>query len=387
MSHGREIHRLESLADIKPDDWNALTRHHYPFTQHAFLHGLQEGGCLEPFGWHPHYFLAYEGEQLIAALPTFIKTNSYGELVFDHSWAQAYAQVDLAYYPKLVTAIPYTPATGPRFICLPDLHDSQGLLQQMLDTVKTFCELHQLSSWHLLFDNDASAEQLTEQDFLPRHDCQYHWHNHNYADFDDFLAQLNSRKRKNLRKERKSIAEQGLQIEAFSGDQLDEAQIDTLHKLYAGIFERKYGTATLTAKFFHYLCRHLGSQVLVYFARDGQGICAASLLFRSDTHLYGRVWGDFREYRNLHFELCYYQGIDYCIREGLQVFDPGAQGEHKISRGFLPTRTVSYHWMRNRHFHQLIERYLNQERQHMQMQCEHLMQSSPYRNDTTDLAR
>lgn len=386
MSQRREIRRLESLAEIAASDWDQLSRDHYPFTRHAFLHGLQQGGCLEPFGWHPHYFVAYEGDQLIAALATYIKTNSYGELVFDHSWAQAYQQVNLEYYPKLVTAIPYTPATGARFLTLPDLSDSDTLLQHMLATVRTFCEMHQLSSWHILFTDAGCADHLDKSGFVQRHDCQYHWHNRDYADFDAFLAQLNSRKRKNLRKERGSIGEQQLKVEEYRGDQLSMEQVTTLHRLYASIFERKYGTATLSEDFFQYICGHMGEQVLVYFASDESGIIAASLLFRSDTHLYGRVWGDFREYRNLHFELCYYRGIDYCIRHGLKVFDPGAQGEHKIARGFLPTKTYSSHWLRNSHFQELIERYLKQEREYLQQQCEQLMQASPYRNESTDLA-
>jgi predicted N-acyltransferase len=295
-------------------------------------------------------------EQLIAAVPCYIKTNSYGELVFDHAWVNAYHRAGLDYYPKLVTAIPYTPATGERFLfnheLVPGEDEQQPLRETLVQVIQGFCNDQKLSSWHILFAEKEVLDGLDRRDIMQRSDVQFHWQNDDYQDFDDFLSRLSSRKRKNLRKERRSVAR---------------------------IYQRKYGTATLTPAFFQHLGEYMPEQVLAAITRDQGEIVAASLFFRSDTHLYGRVWGCDQYFNNLHFECCYYQGIDYCIREGLQCFDPGAQGEHKLARGFLPTLTWSGHWIAHPQFREAIEQFLQQELRYIDSYQSDLLDHSPYK--------
>ena len=380
-----EVTLKQSLAEIDKIQWNQLGEADYPFTRHEFLLALEQHHCLLEFGWQPVYFLLYDVETLIAATPCYIKSNSYGELVFDHSWAQAYQRSGLEYYPKLVTAIPYTPATGPRFLIhqqITDTQQSQQLIQQLIHVIQQFCHTHQLSGWHLLFERENLLKSLADPQLLLRYDCQYHWHNRDYRTFDDFLAQLSSRKRKNIRKERASVATEDLVITRKFGDQLSDAEWQKVHQLYAGIFQRKHGTATLTEDFLRRTGQALKQRVMVVLAHKQQQIIAASLFFISDSTLYGRLWGCDEYYNHLHFECCYYQGIEHCIDNRLQHFDPGAQGEHKISRGFLPQRTCSAHWFIDQQFQQAIGHYLIQEEQYIKEYCADMLSKSPYRKNT-----
>jgi predicted N-acyltransferase len=375
---------VDSLASIDRNHWNALGEADYPFTRYEFLRALEDNQCLEEFGWQPVYFLLSENSIPRAAIASYIKHNSYGELVFDHSWAQAYERSGQAYYPKLVSAIPYTPATGPRFLIHRDFVDEslqQAMRDDLLHLIQRFCIEHKLSGWHLLFPREELAKSLnSEVPLLFRYDCQFHWENHDYHSFDDFLGALSSRKRKNIRKERASVAAENLLIEQKHGAELSDAEWTRVYQLYAGIFHRKYGTPTLSEGFFRDTGQALDRRMLVVLVRAAQQIIAASVFFVSDTTLYGRVWGCDEYYNHLHFECCYYQGIDYCIANGLKRFDPGAQGEHKISRGFLPTRTCSAHWMVNQDFHEMIRHYLDQEEQYINDYCATLLQRSPYRH-------
>jgi predicted N-acyltransferase len=373
-----------SLSEVPAVDWDILGDTSYPFTRHAFLYGLELHDCLEPFGWYPVYFLVHREQQLIAATPCYIKTNSYGELVFDHAWVNAYQRSGLDYYPKLVTAIPYTPATGDRFLTdrtrINKESDRQQLRDLMCKAIKGFCEEQKMSSWHILFAEKPILDGLSGQELLMRNDVQFHWNNDNYQDFDDFLARLSSRKRKNIKRERRGVAAEGLDISMQPGGSFDVDEWNRIHDLYAGIYRRKHGTATLTPGFFAHLGEHMPDKVLVATARSQGHIVAASLFFRSDTHLYGRVWGCDQYFRHLHFECCYYQGIDYCIDEKLTCFDPGAQGEHKLSRGFLPTRTWSAHWIAHPQFREAIEQFLDQERRYVDSYREDLLDHSPFKS-------
>ncbi len=292
---GLRVSVTHTLDDVSPADWDALVSGAYPFVRHAFLHGLEIHDCLEPFGWHPVYFLLQRDQLLIAAVPCYIKTNSYGELVFDHAWVNAYQRAGLEYYPKLVTAIPYTPATGPRFLfnreIVTDAAERRLLRETLTRVIQSFCSEQKLSSWHILFARKPVLDELERRDIMLRSDVQFHWQNDGYADFDDFLARLSSRKRKNLRKERRSVAAQNLDIRMQSGAELEAEDWRRIYQLYAGIYRRKYGTATLTRAFFEHLGASMPEQVLAAVTRDDGRIVAASLFFRSDTHLYGRVWG------------------------------------------------------------------------------------------------
>ena len=372
-----------SLAEVNASHWDGLGEADYPFTRHAFLYGLEQHACLEPFGWHPVYFLIYEGETLAAALPCYIKTNSYGELVFDHAWAQAYQRSGLDYFPKLVTAIPYTPATGERFLINQALAGDETSRHdyrlKLCSAAIQFCEQQKLGSWHILFAREAVLRSFDNNSIMLRSDIQFHWQNAQYQDFDDFLGALSSRKRKNIRKERLTAHRHGFEISMLSADQLDMEDWRKVHALYVGIYDRKYGTATLSAEFFQHLGEALSNNVLVVIARDRDSIVAASLFFRSDSHLYGRVWGCEAYARDLHFECCYYQGIEYCIANQLEWFDPGAQGEHKLSRGFLPRKTWSGHWIAQPEFRSAIAKFLQQEQEYIDDYQVQLMRHSPYR--------
>ena len=371
-----------SLSEIAESDWDALGKPDHPFTRHAFLFGLEKHGCLQPFGWHPVYFLIYDDQRLIAALPAYIKTNSYGELVFDHAWANAYQRHGIDYYPKLVTAIPYTPATGERFLFHLDKLNTADLARYregLCSAAMQFCQKHHLSSWHILFERESSLREIESPTILLRCDIQFHWQNRHYRSFDDFLAALSSRKRKNIRKERQSSQAYGLDIAMHEGRELSDQDWEKVAELYQGIYDRKYGTATLNSTFFKHLGEKLGERTLVVLARNEGIIVACSVFFRSDSHLYGRVWGCDSFYQNLHFECCYYQGIDYCIEQGLEWFDPGAQGEHKLSRGFLPTKTWSGHWLAEPGFVDAIAHFLGQERRYIDDYQADLMKHSPYR--------
>jgi len=372
-----------SLSEVDESNWDSLGEADYPFTCHAFLYGLERHDCLEPFGWHPVYFLIHEESILIAALPCYIKTNSYGELVFDHAWSHAYERGGLDYYPKLVSAIPYTPATGERFLINHSIVCNEAEVQKyrflLSSAVIDFCEQHHLSSWHILFAEAPVLEQFDGKTLMLRCDIQFHWQNHQYLSFEDFLARLSSRKRKNIRKERVAAHRHGLEIKMFEGHALDASEWSRIHELYASIYHRKYGTATLSEAFFQHLGTALGDRVLVVTARDTDKIVAAALYYRSDSHLYGRVWGSEDYAGGLHFECCYYQGIDYCIANKLEWFDPGAQGEHKLSRGFLPRKTWSGHWIRQPRFRTAIADFLKQEKQYIDDYQAQLTLHSPYR--------
>jgi predicted N-acyltransferase len=372
-----------SLSEISEKDWDALGSASYPFTRHCFLYGLELHDCLEPFGWYPVYFQIQRNNQLIAAIPCYIKTNSYGELVFDHAWVNAYQRSGLDYYPKLVTAIPYTPATGERFLInqqlTTDEKEQTSLRTLLCNAIRKFCEDQALSSWHLLFADQSILQSIANDKILLRNDVQFHWQNDNYQSFDDFLSRMSSRKRKNIKKERRDIDQYKLDILIQQGDSLSSTDWQKIHDLYAGIYHRKHGTATLNAGFFEHLGKHMPEQILAAITRNEGDIVAASLFFRSDTHLYGRVWGCDNYFRHLHFECCYYQGIDYCIANQLECFDPGAQGEHKLSRGFLPTLTWSGHWIAHPQFREAISDFLDQERRHIQIYQNQLLEHSPYK--------
>ncbi len=379
-----QVNVCHNLSEIAEADWDALGKPDHPFTRHAFLYGLELHDCLEPFGWYPVHFLIHEGTDLVAALPAYIKTNSYGELVFDHAWENAYRRHGLDYYPKLVTAIPYTPATGERFLFnlgVLKKADQKRFRDSLCNAAIQFCLKHNLSSWHILFEQEKTLREIENQTMMLRCDIQFHWQNRQYRNFDDFLSGLSSRKRKNIRKERKCSQQFGLDIQIYEGQELSSSDWQNVFNLYRGIYSRKYGTATLSSDFFKHLGKTLGHRVLVVVARDQEQIVACSLFFRSDSHLYGRVWGCDNYYQNLHFECCYYQGIDYCIENGLEYFDPGAQGEHKLSRGFLPAKTWSAHWLAQPGFVDGVADFLKQEGAYIDAYQTDLMKHSPYRKN------
>jgi len=356
------IEFIERINEIPASEWDGLQPDDYPFTRHAFLAALEESGSLgEDTGWQPQHLIARdESGGLIAAMPLYIKYHSYGEYVFDWAWANAYAQHGLNYYPKLLGAIPFTPCRGPRLLTREDPAKLAGPIARAL---RQHCVALNASSWHCLFPEEDLRGALAEEQTLVRTGCQFHWHNRNYRDFDDFLAQMNSRKRKNIRKERRQVEEQGFEFEWREGTDITPEDWQLFFGLYQLTYlKRSGGGGYLTGEFFQQLGRRLPENTLMLLARKAGTTIAAALFFKDSHTLYGRYWGCRAEYEFLHFETCYYQGLDYAIRQGLQRFDGGAQGEHKIARGFEPTLTYSNHWLAEPAFHDAVAEFLAAER-------------------------
>ena len=371
---------VEDFASIEARQWEKLDHADNPFLSHAFLAALESSGSVQSgSGWTPQHLALFEDGQLVAFAPTYLKDHSHGEFVFDWSWADAYQRLGLSYYPKLLTAIPYTPVSGPRLLTRRD-HPAAGALRQCLvEQALDCCARRQLSSWHCNFVLDADRVALESQRLLPRHDWQFHWHNEEFADFDEFLARLRSRKRKNIRRERRQVREAGIEFRCLRAGEVSPAELDFLYRCYIRTF-RLYGNhPALSQSFFETIAQTLDERfVLIVAARDDQPV-AMSLFLAGGGRLYGRYWGCTEDIPGLHFETAYYQGIEYCIRNQLRVFESGAQGEHKISRGFLPRRTRSYHFLSDTRLHGAIAAYLERERSWMREYGEELAPHDPYR--------
>ena len=369
------------IADISSAAWDALRPDHNPFVAHAFLAALERDGCIRArWGWQAHHLGWYEDERLVAAAPLYLKGNSHGEYVFDFSWAAAWQRAGGAYYPKLLNAVPYSPVPGPRLLAGADAR-TPALQRQLVTAMRAEAERLGLSSVHANFlqpDELAAFDADTApHTWLARGDVQFHWHNHGYRHFPAFLATLAHKKRKNILRERAQIAASGLAIEWRDGASLSHDEWLQVHALYAATFARKGNDATLSAVFFRELGQlDLGAQVAL--ARDGDTIVAMALFLRSDHVLYGRYWGTSVMQPGLHFELCYYRGIDYAIAQQLQRFEPGAQGEHKLARGFLPAPTSSRHYLINADFHAAVAAALVHERAAVDAYADALSSHSPY---------
>lgn len=373
---------LNSLNSITSDAWNRLCTENNPFLKYEFLSALEHNQCLQPFGWEPQYITAHDAQnRLLGVIPMYLKTNSYGELVFDWAWAEAYQRAGMPYYPKLVVAIPYTPVTSQRILMREDC-DQKAVSKLLTNTAIQHAKALNVSSLHWLFPTDQEAEKLKTLGLMRRMGCQYHWHNHSlkkkYTDFADFLSTLSSSKRKKIKRERRQVEEAGIKIKIVPGDQASDEQLQAAERFYRITFDDKWGTATLNLSFFQEIARTMGKQLILIFAlHEGQYV-ACAIFFKGNRTLYGRHWGCDKIFHSLHFELCYYQSIEYCINEGLEHFDPGAQGEHKISRGFLPTPTYSAHWIADDKFRVAIQDFLDRETEGVQNYMDEISEHSPY---------
>ena len=451
MAKQIEIEVRDSLAEVPADQWNALAQDGNPFLRHEFLNTLDSAGCLgDRTGWYPRYFLLWEEtagqadtRELIGAVPAYVKTNSYGEFVFDWAWAEAYERHQMDYYPKLVSSIPFTPATGRRLLTRAD-QPFEETVRLLAAGVRQFAISQKFSGAHFLFlteaeseilsanestvlspddaaatqegtstadavadtetnaDEDAVADAVADADkvetiindvgsratdHLRRLDCQYHWHNKNYSSFDDFLERCTSKRRKTIRRERRYVTDAELRLEQRLGNTLSEQEWRWVHRFYKSTFDRKWGNPSLTRKFFEQIGQLMGDKVLIVFAYDPNDEepdwpVACSIMFIGTTTLYGRFWGCRAEYNALHFEACYYQGIEYCIENGISRFEPGAQGEHKITRGFVPTLTRSAHYIDHPQFRDAIGNFLKQEVPHIQQRCNGLNDLLPFKADS-----
>ena len=352
----------------------------HPFLRHEFLFALEKSGSVgRQTGWIPRYFLYRDvTNAILAAIPTYIKYNSYGELVFDWAWADAYQRIGLAYYPKLVAAIPYTPATSHRLLTQPEVDRTQ-VGKILIPVIRQYAVEQKFSSVHCLFPPEDELSQWGASGFVFRQACQFHWENRNYTSFEDYLSFFTARKRKMVRKERQRALNAGLDICWYRGDEADEGAWNSMYGFYCQTFEEKGGFATLTREFFREIAQTMGQQIHFVLALKGEEAVAGALFFHSDDTLYGRYWGCCEQFHSLHFELCYYQGLEFAIKQGLRFFEPGAQGEHKISRGFLPVATWSAHWLREPDLKQPVIDFIEREQRGMQQYMQELLTLSPFK--------
>ena len=366
---------LPSLADVSARDWDALHDGRNPFVSHAFLHGLESQGCLRrDWGWIPHHVTLWEGDTLVAAAPGYLKDNSHGEFVFDHAWAHAYARYGLDYYPKWLCAVPYSPVTGPRLLAQDAAH-RKALLTAVRDEVLRLG----LSSAHVNFHAEDEDDAFAS-DWLPRIDVQYHWRNPgHWRDFDGFLADFDHKHRKNIRQERAKVQRTGVVIRTVHGDEATAADLEAMFGFYLRTFQDYGNSPALTLPFLQHLAQTMPRQLVMFLAdHDGRTIAGALCLRGHDT-LYGRYWGAEAPLPGLHFETCYYQGIAYCLREGLARFEPGAQGEHKIARGFLPAWVRSRHWIADPEFAGALAHWCDEESQAVRRYARTLQSHSPFK--------
>ena len=359
-----QLEFLDRMAAIEAAEWDRVVGSDYPFTRHCFLQALESSGSVSRrSGWQPHHLLVRDAGQLVGVMPLYLKYHSYGEYVFDWAWAEAYQRHGLDYYPKLLAAIPFTPATGPRLCLLPE-YPADRIMPELVALLSEHGRQQQASSLHLLFPPRSQADALQASGLVERCGVQYHWFNEGYRDFADFLDHFSSRKRKNLRKERETVERQGLTLETLTGPAATAARMEQFYTFYQMTYAKRSGHGGyLTRDFFQQIAATMPEQIVLVMASAGSHPVAGALYFRDSQTLYGRYWGCVREYDALHFEACYYRGIDFCLNERLQRFDPGAQGEHKIQRGFTPVLTYSYHRLFNSDFQRAIADFVQRERQ------------------------
>jgi predicted N-acyltransferase len=369
-----------TIEELDREAWNRLVDPDTPFLRYEFLSAMERHGCVgERFGWLPHHLaLRDSAGNLLAAAPCFLKLNSYGEFVFDWAWADAYRRAGLPYYPKLVVASPYTPATGPRILTA-DPHRRPEYAAALIRGANQVADRLGISSLHWLFTTDEETGWLEREGLMRRTGCQFHWDNRGYARFEDLLSEFSAEKRKKIKRERRRVAEAGIRFRLLTGNEVSDQEWTIFHRLYRDTFDKRGGTPTLSLGFFREVGQSMSNSVLLVLAYHGSKIVAAAFDLVGSRTLYGRHWGCFRDFHSLHFEACYYQGLDYCIAHGLQRFEPGAQGEHKVSRGFLPARTWSAHRIADDRFRTAIEHFLALEREGMEDYVLEMQGHSPYR--------
>jgi predicted N-acyltransferase len=376
------VERLPGIEHAEEAAWRAIEPPDFPFFDLEFLRALERSGSVGgASGWEPVYLVCRDGERLLGALPLYLKTDSYGEYVFDWEWARAYRDHGLPYYPKLVAAVPFTPATGPKLLVHLDAGEAEraAVTRALLGATRELAGELRVSSSHALFLPERELADFTEHGFAVRHSLQFHWHNRGYDSFSDYLEALTSKRRRQIMRERRQL--EGLTVERLTGEALEAEHAALMYRFYLGTYDRKWGFPYLTGSFFSEVFRTMRDRVLFVVARDEptKRPVAGALFFFKGRSLYGRYWGAVEERRNLHFELCYYQGIEFAIERRLDLFEAGAQGEHKLTRGFLPTLTYSAHEIRHPGFRHAIERYIAEEKELLAGTLAEYARHDPYR--------
>ena len=376
------LHISNEMAAIDADEWDAIAGKKNPFVSHAFLTALETGGAVGgDSGWNAmHLLLRSEDGQLLGAMPHYLKHHSYGEYIFDHGWANAFERAGGTYYPKLLGAVPFTPASGPRLLVRDGCRDHKTALAR--GALRLLNE-YQLSSAHINFLPEQDATLLANDGWLHRTGIQFHWHNQDFTNFEAFLDSLSSRKRKNIRKERASIAASGVTLLPLTGDTITKAHIDDFYRFYMSTIDRKWGGAYLTHEVFAQLHRTMADKMLLVMAKYNGEIIAGALNFIGEDALYGRNWGADLDIPNLHFEACYYQAIEFAIKHRLKRVEAGAQGFHKVQRGYLPVTTHSVHYIAHDGFREAVSRFLNSEKQGIEAEKNQISLTSPFKSNRT----
>jgi predicted N-acyltransferase len=372
-------HIVSSLSEVGQPAWDDLVKAQdrpNPFLSFAFLHALHESGSASAEkGWQPQFITLWDGETLAAALPLYVKDHSYGEYVFDWAWADAYQRHGFEYYPKLLSAIPFTPVTGPRLLARDDKARAA-----LIEVLRGTQEASGVSSTHILFPPDAEARDLADAGYMLRSGVQFHWLNQGYEDFDEFLSTLEQKKRKNIRAERRKVAQAGVTLRRVRGVDATEADWRFFNRCYRHTYAEHHSTPYLNMDFWQRIGESMPENLLLVLAeRDGEPI-ASSLVVHDEDTLFGRYWGEIEHVPCLHFEASYYQPLEFCIEQGIKVFEGGAQGEHKMARGFLPTRTWSAHWLAHPAFADAIERFLDREAGGIDDYIDELNERNPFKD-------
>ena len=378
-----KIELASSLRNIDKNQWNKLNICNHPFTSYEFLNALETSNSVSTkTGWTPkHILVKNAANNLIGASPNYLKMHSYGEYIFDHSWANAFENAGGQYYPKLLSAIPFTPATGPRILLSPQKNNNDEIFKLIIGTYEQLVKNNNLSSAHINFITKQLSDTLNKRNWIKREGLQFHWYNKKYQSFDDFLDELKSTKRKAIKKERKKINEYGLTIERLTGDALNVKIWDSFYEFYLSTIDKKWGGAYLTKDFFYSINRSMKNKILLVIAKKNNDIIAGALNFIGESTLYGRNWGSKLDIPFLHFELCYYQAIEYAIENKIQIVEAGAQGHHKIQRGYIATSTYSAHYIQNDSFDKAVRGFVEMEANEINKQIEIInQQGSPYSN-------
>ena len=378
-----KIELASSLRNIDKNQWNKLNICNHPFTSYEFLNALETSNSVSTkTGWTPkHILVKNAANNLIGASPNYLKMHSYGEYIFDHSWANAFENAGGQYYPKLLSAIPFTPATGPRILLSPQKNNNDEIFKLIIGTYEQLVKNNNLSSAHINFITKQLSDTLNKRNWIKREGLQFHWYNKKYQSFDDFLDELKSTKRKAIKKERKKINEYGLTIERLTGDALNVKIWDSFYEFYLSTIDKKWGGAYLTKDFFYSINRSMKNKILLVIAKKNNDIIAGALNFVGENTLYGRNWGSKLDIPFLHFELCYYQAIEYAIENKIQIVEAGAQGHHKIQRGYIATSTYSAHYIQNDSFDKAVRSFVEMEANEINKQIDIInQQGSPYSN-------
>ena len=370
-----------SIKDLNQLEWNACIQDDHPFLSYEFLSALEKSNSVSnETGWIPHHYVEFDkNNKLIAACPIYIKSHSFGEYIFDHSWADAYNRYGIDYYPKLQSAIPFTPVTGERIIINKSIKDKKSKSLEILNNIINEAKRIDVSSLHFNFISKPN-NWLHKKNIMIRQGIQFHWKNHNYKSFDDFLKTLSSRKRKQIKKERLCLKNNNLKVVILTGNEIKEEHIDFFYECYLNTTGKKWGSPYLNKNFFREIMNSFNKKTLLFIAFKDKTMVASAINFFSNTHLYGRLWGSKLEVPFLHFELCYYQAINFAIENKIQTVEAGAQGEHKLQRGYMPKKTWSAHWIKDEKFSKAIENFLNEEKNMINSYKKDLEKFTPYKS-------